>query len=95
MREFLISEGYGAGWSTWNLDYKEFLLFNKGLIELAKKNANESEVKRYLQKNGIYSIYMRGWEDIKVVTLEDNEQFIIEEYEGWESVRTKEGTNWL
>ena len=53
MKEFLISPGFGAGWSTWNREHEDFLLFDKGLIELAKKGASETQVKKYLKKNGI------------------------------------------
>lgn len=94
MREILISAGFGAGWSTWNSEYKEFLLFDEGLIKLAKEKASEEQVKEYLKENGI-NAYTGGWDGIYVCCLDDDEQFIVEEYDGSESIRVKESEDWL
>jgi len=95
MKEFLISYGYGAGWNSWASDEnKEFMLFNKGLIKLAKRNAEEEEVMEYLKSKGIDE-YVGGWENIRVCKLKDNEMFIVEEYDGNESIKLKSETKWF
>jgi hypothetical protein len=95
MREFLISPDYGAGWSSWNSEYEEFLLFDAGLIELAKKKASEEEVQAYIKsKLGTDDIYTGGWINIVVGKLKDDEEFIVEEYDGFESIRVKSQEKW-
>lgn len=93
MREFLISPGFGTGWSTWSTEHEDFLLFDKGLIELAKRKASEEEVEKYLKLKNI-DIFTGGWDDIRVYYLEDDEEFIVEEYDGSESIRIKSKENW-
>lgn len=93
MREFLISPGFGAGWSTWNRP-TNFFLFDEGLIKLAKEKASETKVKKYLKEKG-FDGYTGGWEDVEVRTLNDHDKFIVEEYDGSESIRVKESEDWL
>ena len=92
MREFLII-GFGAGWSTWNSP-TDFFLFDEGLIQLAKDKASETKVKQYLKEKGVDG-YTGGWEDVVVETLGDDDKFIVEEYDGSESIRVKESEAWL
>ena len=95
MREFLISPGFGAGWSSWNSEAKEFLLFDEGLINLAKRNATEEEAGKYIKEKGYKNIYIGGWEDIEVRELGDDMKFIVEEYDGSESIRIKDEEEWF
>ena len=93
VREFIISAGFGAGWSTWNSEHEDFLLFDKKLIELCKSKASLEAVDEYLKSKGM-NIYMGGWDGCYVETIEDDEVFIVEEYDGAESVRYKNSENW-
>lgn len=36
----LVSEGFGAGWYSWNREYKE-LLFHPKLVEMVEQGRNE------------------------------------------------------
>ena len=82
----LVSEGYGAGWSTWN-GHSEFLMFDKGLVQLAIKGAKKPEVEAYLKdKLGEDAPYMGGWSGIEVHRLSPGTCFLVEEYDGWESL---------
>ena len=90
MKKFLISPGYGAGWSTWNTEYTEFLLFDKGLIELAESEASTGEVDKYIKTKlgkNVY-VYTGGWYNIKIVEVEDNVKIRVSEYDGNESYET-------
>lgn len=97
MREVLISPGFGAGWSTWSgKEYREFLLFDKGLIELAKRKATETEVKEYIKEKlgeNVY-IYTGGWTDVIIVKVEDDDKFMVNEYDGSESLKFRDNEVW-
>lgn len=90
MTEILISPKYGAGWSTWaDEEFQSFMLFDKGLIELAKKGAEEYLVEEYIQeKLGDVYIYTGGWSDIEVIQLPEGTKFTVNEYDGSESLKT-------
>lgn len=48
----IVSHGYGAGWSSWQNNDAEFLLFDKSLIELVIDN-RLAEIPKYLASQGI------------------------------------------
>ena len=86
----LYSPGYGAGWSTWDHDegVAEFLLFDRRLVEAAKAGATEREVSEFLET--IYGsdryISTGGWEQIVTQWVPVGTKFLIEEYDGAESL---------
>ena len=106
----LISGGYGAGWSTWANDKdREFLLFDRGLVELVfeKEAAYESrddewqkidksfdDVAEYLHANN-RDIYTGGWAGVYVKWMDPGTEFIVEEYDGSESLRYRDKENWI
>ena len=100
----LISGGYGAGWSTWagNQD-REFLLFDRGLVELVleKEAAYEKQidksfvdVEKYLHANN-RDPYTGGWAGVYVKWMDPGTEFIVEEYDGSESLRYRDKENWM
>lgn len=90
----LYSPGYGAGWSTWcGSDEDEFLIFDKTLVSMALNKVSEEEVEKYLKKHNI-DVYCGGWEDVEVEFLDVGTQFIIEEYDGNESITINTEINW-
>lgn len=84
----LVSPGYGAGWYSWNQDYKE-LLFHPKLVELVEQG-NQKEIDEEWVKNnlGLEDVYCGGAKNLQIVWLKEGTAFIIEEYDGSESVRT-------
>jgi hypothetical protein len=89
----LYSPGYGAGWSTWlsvqdDVDYysfRQFVVFDMHLVEaVLRKDFNEVE-------RLIYAIapeaYLGGIRDLTVAWLDKNCSFLIEEYDGNESIK--------
>lgn len=98
MAKALISPGFGAGWSTWiDGPYHRDLLFDPQLIAdveeagddgRAKKEAAERFQKRMVEKYGeeASGIYMGGAGDLEVVEVDG--PFTVEEYDGFESIRT-------
>ena len=107
----LISGGYGAGWSTWaDSKDREFFLFDRGLVALAldKEAANgpfdkttqwliemnTEELEVYLKENGVDS-FTGGWAGVYVKWMDQGTEFIVEEYDGSESLRYRDNEDWM
>ena len=88
----LISPGFGAGWSTWNQDDKETLLFHKDLVQLVLDGKN-AEAGRLAEK--MTDAYVGGAENLEVVWLPEGTQFWVHEYDGSESLRTMDRFDWV
>lgn len=84
----LISPGFGAGWSTWSHGQdSEALLFDSRLVDAVLAKMPEDEFVEYCRSLG-YDQYMGGASDLEVVWLEQGTRFVVEEYDGSESIRT-------
>lgn len=83
----LISPGFGAGWSTWGRSDSEALLFDSRLVDAILAEMPEAEFVAYCESLG-YDHYMGGAEDLRVEWLEPGTRFVVEEYDGSESIRT-------
>ena len=107
----LISGGFGAGWSTWaDSKDREFFLFDRGLVALAldKEAANgpfdkttqwliemnTEELEDYLKESGIDS-FTGGWAGVYVKWMDPGTEFIVEEYDGSESLRYRDNEDWM
>ena len=107
----LISGGYGAGWSTWaDSKDREFFLFDRGLVKLAREKEaangpfdkttqwliemNTEELEVYLKKNGVDS-FTGGWAGVYVKWMDQGTEFIVEEYDGSESLRYRDNEDWM
>ena len=84
----IVSPGYGAGWSTWNSEYEEFLTMDKELVSLRLSGGSaaqaEDRFKAVFGKNAY--IYTGGWGDAEVEWLSPGTVFRINEYDGHESL---------
>lgn len=84
----LVSPGYGAGWSTWNSDSIN-LAVDKRIVdffELHGKNIKRQQLVDFLESIGYEDVYVGGWWDIVIKTVKPNDRFIINEYDGSESL---------
>jgi hypothetical protein len=81
----LVSPGYGAGWSTWNVEHAEFLCMDMQLVE-AVIAGNTSEVVRLVESRD-RDIYIGGLSDLRVEWVEQGQAFEIDEYDGAEYLR--------
>lgn len=97
MTKILISPGYGAGWSTWADDsVQEFMLKDHMLVAMAERKAPQQEVDNYLWRiHPDDNIYTGGWHNIRVVELPAGTLFRVSEYDGDESIETRDGTDWI
>ena len=84
----LISPGFGAGWSTWAHDGEgQALLFDSRLVDAVLAGMPHHEFESYCESLG-YDNYMGGASDLTVVWLDAGTRFVVEEYDGSESIRT-------
>lgn len=83
----LYSAGFGAGWSTWNQMYASFLMFDKGIVERVLKEDKDSipaYIESKLGKDEV--ICIAGLDSIAVAWVPQGVKFLIEEYDGSESI---------
>jgi hypothetical protein len=97
MTKILISPGHGAGWSTWADDsVQEFMLKDPTLVAMAERKAPQQEVDDYIKSQcPDDTIYTGGWRDIDIVELPAGTLFKVNEYDGYESIETRDGTDWV
>lgn len=89
----LVSRGYGAGWSSWATNHEQFMATDKTLVEMCLKECSEEEVEKYLLSKGVDE-YLGGWGDCVVEWLDEGAFFMIQEYDGSESLFISEDL-WL
>ncbi len=80
----LVSPGYGAGWYSWH--YKEDLLFHPEIVRLVEENKQEEITEELLEELGYPDVYMGGAEQLTIVWIPVGEKFIVNEYDGAESI---------
>lgn len=87
----LVSPGFGAGFLTWGAPIEA--IFNPTLIELVE-NEKYQEAVDYVQET-YEGVYSGGVQDLQVVWLPEGTKFIIEEYDGSESLTIYDDINWI
>lgn len=87
----LVSKGYGAGWSTWNVEVDPC---NKELVELFVNGASDED--KLAKAKEIYpDAYAGGLLDCEVVMVDEGAIFKINEYDGFESIESKDSDDWM
>jgi len=82
----LYSPGYGAGWSTWSSDNSEFMLHDEKLVELVESDQRD-KIEEYVKSvHPNDYICCAGADQLKVEWVPVGTQFIIDEYDGSESI---------
>ena len=85
----LYSPGFGAGWYSWN-ERKE-LIFHPKLVEMVENNKQSKITEQWIEENlGIDNVYCGGAADLQIKWLDEGTAFIINEYDGSESIETLE-----
>ncbi len=84
----LYSPGYGAGWSSWNSEYAETLLFHEDLVEAAINSVSYKEVERILDHilGPDHHTYLGGWKQVAIEWVEKGELIRVTEYDGYETL---------
>jgi hypothetical protein len=84
----LIAPGFGAGWSSWARGevQGEAMIFDSRLVDYVLLNGTEN-LASFAESLG-YTSYMGGAKDVEVYWLEPGTRFVIDEYDGSESIKT-------
>jgi hypothetical protein len=88
----LITPSFGAGWSTW-IDKPE-ILFDPEIVAMVENEQHERIIP-YCEYAYGQDGYYDAARDLIVKWVDLGAEFIIEEYDGRETVRLKQDYNWL
>jgi hypothetical protein len=88
----LYSPGFGAGWYTWNKEHPE-LMFDPGVVDLVENNKKD-ELHAYVNLKWP-NAYLGGMDRLRITWVPVGTQFRITEYDGSESVETKDDPIWV
>jgi len=81
----LFSPKFGAGWYTWNHNIE--IVFNPKIVEMVEQGKQGDIDTEWIEENlGIKGIYCGGAEDLQISWLPINTKFLIDEYDGSESI---------
>lgn len=83
----LYSPEYGSGWYTTN-DENEILLFHPKLVEVVESGDRGIIDENWVLENlGVEDVYCGGAQYLKIAWIEKGTAFIVDEYDGYESIR--------
>jgi hypothetical protein len=88
----VYSPGYGAGWSTWNPGYPE-MVFDPGLVDLVLAG-NKEKILAYITLKWT-DAHMQGVDNLEVEWIAKGVDFIIDEYDGAETIGFKDQMKWI
>ena len=91
----LYSPGFGAGWSTWN-SHNPDLLFDSIIVDfvLSKPENWQQGIEAYCEL--VYpGSYTGGASDLEVMWIPAGSQFLVEEYDGSESITFMDKMKWI
>ena len=89
----LTSPGYGAGWYTWHKIPE--LIYDPAVVALVENKASEDEIIQYCEETyPDHSGSFLGAEDLTITWIKEFRVFLIEEYDGNESIRFREDIDW-
>ena len=91
----LYSPGYGAGWYSWH--NKKKLVFHPVLVDLVEQEKREEITEELCQRllDTEDYICVIGSDNLTIEWLEEGILFKIDEYDGAESIVTRDNENWL
>jgi hypothetical protein len=87
----LYSPGFGAGWFTWH--HIEELVYDPRVVHYVETGEKEL-ITSYVEE--LYpDVYCGGVDDLAIEWIKEGALFRINEYDGNESIETKEEVDWL
>jgi hypothetical protein len=87
----LVSHGYGGGFHTWGAPIEA--IFDPILVDLIE-NFKIQEAIDYVLKT-YPDAYEGGVKDLDIEWIPEGAKFIINEYDGSESIQLMDDTNWI
>ena len=88
----LYSPGFGAGWYTWH-NVAE-LLFDPKVVDMVLDNTSDATIELYC-KTVYGDHYYAGSCDLEVEWIPQGVEFVIDEYDGAETVIYKDKVTWV
>lgn len=92
----LISRGWGAGWYTWH--GIEELLYDPEVVRMIENPDDEEDrdtIVAYCEEQYGKDSYYNGVDDLTIVWVPQGRRFIVEEYDGAESLKLESDVKWL
>ena len=90
----LYSPGFGAGWYTWNYNFPQ-CLFDPEIVRMVEKEDDPHQIESFAESKYGEDFYGGGAEDLRILWLPEGTEFIVNEYDGSESIQTKENIEWI
>jgi hypothetical protein len=87
----LVSYGYGAGFHSWGAPVEA--IFDPTLVDLVENKKIQDAI-TYVE-NTYPDTYSGGVEDLGIEWIPEGAKFIINEYDGRESLQLMDDTDWL
>lgn len=81
----IVSPGFGAGWSTWNSESEERMIFDPILAQMILDGKTIEDLELYA-KDKYPEAYLGGLSDAEVEWVPVGSRFTINEYDGNESL---------
>ncbi len=89
----LVSAGYGAGWSSWGMP--DEALFDPIIVDFVENDkVNTKEFEEYMEKE-YEGTYLGGADGLYVRWVQEGKEFLIDEYDGAESLTLKDNFTWI
>ena len=90
----LYSPFYGAGWYTWHGILE--LVYDPVVVEMVKNESPAEAIVAYCEDQyPDHNSTFAGAEDLRISWIAEGEQFVIEEYDGAESIKFKSDFEWM
>lgn len=86
----LYSPGYGAGWSTWEGEYFEEIMYSPEVVAWVEGGkTGDLVLPRHLS-----NVYMGGAYQLEIKWLPEGTEFVVDEYDGSESIKIQDNIGW-
>jgi len=89
----LYSPGFGAGWYSWHSI--DELLFDPKVVDMVLDKTSAETIELYCQEVYGTRSYYGGAEDLEVMWVPTGTQFIVDEYDGAETVTVMDKVRWI
>ena len=90
----LYSPGFGAGWFTWNPTFP-VCIFDPEIVRMIEKETDRYEIAQFAESKYGEEFYSGGADDLRIMWLAEGTKFIINEYDGSESIHLEKTIEWM
>jgi hypothetical protein len=94
----IYAPGFGAGWATWNPEFVDILVFHPLLVEMIESGKNSLITEEWLVSQfgeKFADVYCGANTQLQIKWLPVGTKFLIEEYDGNESIITMEDLRFI